>query len=42
MQTVIGVRFKQSGRVYYFNPGTLEVQEGDSVIVEEMEFDFVE
>ncbi len=34
MQTVIGVRFKQSGRVYYFNPGTLEVQEGDSVIVE--------
>ncbi len=34
MQTVIGVRFKQSGRVYYFNPGALEVQEGDSVIVE--------
>jgi len=34
MQTVIGVRFKKSGRVYYFNPGTLEIEQGDSVIVE--------
>lgn len=34
MITVIGVRFKTGGRVYYFDPGKLEIQRGDSVIVE--------
>lgn len=31
---VIGVRFKKAGRMYYFDPGTLEIAEGDGVIVE--------
>ncbi len=31
---VISVKFKESGRSYYFDPGTLEVQTGDFVIVE--------
>ncbi len=34
MQTVIGVRFKKAGKIYYFSPGRLEVQKGDDVIVE--------
>ncbi len=31
---VVGVRFKQSGPVYYFDPAGIEVSAGDSVIVE--------
>jgi cell fate regulator YaaT (PSP1 superfamily) len=31
---VIGVRFKKAGRMYYFDPGALEINEGDGVIVE--------
>lgn len=31
---VIGVRFKSSGRIYYFDPLEFEFQEGDGVIVE--------
>ncbi len=31
---VIGVRFKQAGKVYYFAPGGIKVQQGDFVIVE--------
>ncbi len=34
MQTVIGVRFKQAGKVYYFNPDKYKIEDGDSVIVE--------
>ncbi len=34
MVTVIGVRFKTAGKVYYFDPGTYEVNVGDNVIVE--------
>lgn len=34
MIRVIGVRFKESGRTYFFDPGELEVKEGDGVIVE--------
>ncbi len=34
MQTVVGVRFKKAGKIYYFNPGRLEVTAGDAVIVE--------
>lgn len=33
MQTVIGVRFKQAGKIYYFSPGALSVEPGDRVIV---------
>ncbi|MDR2634559.1 MAG: stage 0 sporulation protein, partial [Clostridiales bacterium] len=32
--TVIGVRFKNSNKVYYFNPLDIEFEEGDGVIVE--------
>lgn len=34
MPIVIGVRFKEAGKVYYFEPGNLEIKEGDQVIVE--------
>ena len=34
MTTVVGVRFKNNGRVYYFDPGALHMQEGDGAIVE--------
>lgn len=32
--TVVGVRFKPNEKMYYFDPGDLHVQEGQSVIVE--------
>ncbi len=34
MQTVIGVRFKQAGKIYYFGTGSMEIDRGDDVIVE--------
>jgi cell fate regulator YaaT (PSP1 superfamily) len=34
MLTVVGVRFKRAGKIYYFDPGDLEVQPGQRVIVE--------
>ncbi len=34
MTKVIGVRFRQAGKVYYFSPGTLHIEKGDKVIVE--------
>ena len=34
MVKVIGVRFKQNGKIYYFDPGELEINAGDNVIVE--------
>ena len=34
MITVIGVRFKAAGKIYYFDPDILEVKKDDSVIVE--------
>ena len=34
MTKVIGVRFKSSGRIYYFDPVEYNVQAGDGVIVE--------
>lgn len=34
MQTVVGVRFKKAGKIYYFDPGNLSINEGDDVIVE--------
>ncbi|MBQ4422455.1 MAG: stage 0 sporulation family protein, partial [Schwartzia sp.] len=34
MQTVIGVRFKQAGKIYYFGAGTMQIAQGDDVIVE--------
>lgn len=34
MATVIGVRFRNAGKLYYFNPGELWPTAGDAVIVE--------
>lgn len=34
LNTVIGVRFRQTGRMYYFNPGSLLLHKDDFVIVE--------
>lgn len=34
MKKIVGVRFKAAGKIYYFNPGDLEIKENDSVIVE--------
>ena len=34
MVTVIGVRFRHAGKVYYFSPGALEIDKGDYVVVE--------
>ncbi len=34
MVTVIGVRFKKAGRIYYFNPGNLNIMLNSNVIVE--------
>ena len=31
---VVGVRFKKAGRMYYFDPGDLQITESDGVIVE--------
>ena len=34
MAKVIGVRFRQAGKVYFFSPGKLHIKQGDKVIVE--------
>lgn len=34
MTKVIGVRFRNAGKIYYFAPGKLEIKSGDRVIVE--------
>lgn len=34
MITVIGVRFKKAGKIYYFNPGQMDIKKGDFVVVE--------
>jgi cell fate regulator YaaT (PSP1 superfamily) len=34
MVTVIGVRFRRAGKVYYFDPGKDEIKRGEHVIVE--------
>ena len=34
MTRVIGVRFRSAGKIYYFDPGKLEIKKGDHVIVE--------
>ncbi len=34
MILIIGVKFRKSGKVYYFDPAGLSIQKGDHVIVE--------
>ena len=33
MKTVVGVRFRQAGKVYYFDPGSEQLARGQRVIV---------
>ncbi len=34
MHQVVGVRFKKAGKIYYFSPGTFQLEKGETVIVE--------
>jgi cell fate regulator YaaT (PSP1 superfamily) len=34
MVKVVGVRFKKAGKIYYFDPAGLDINKGDSIIVE--------
>ena len=34
METIVGVRFKQAGKIYYFDPGKHELELHDHVIVD--------
>lgn len=34
MTSVVGVKFKDAGKLYYFSPGDIHVEAGDNVIVE--------
>ena len=34
MVQVIGVRFRTAGKIYFFDPGKLEIKKDDHVIVE--------
>jgi len=34
MVTVVGIRFKKAGKIYYFDPHTIEIKKSDFVIVE--------
>lgn len=34
MVKVVGIRFKKAGKIYYFSPGELKINQGENVIVE--------
>lgn len=34
MQTIVGVRFKKAGKIYYFDPNSVDIEKGDDAIVE--------
>ncbi|WP_332633238.1 PSP1 domain-containing protein [Halalkalibacter flavus] len=34
MHQVVGVRFKKAGKIYYFSPGSFQLEKGETVIVE--------
>jgi cell fate regulator YaaT (PSP1 superfamily) len=34
MTTIVGIRFKDSGKIYYFDPGNMDLHQGDTVIVD--------
>jgi cell fate regulator YaaT (PSP1 superfamily) len=34
MTTIVGIRFKDSGKIYYFDPGDIDLHQGDMVIVD--------
>ena len=34
MVTIVGIRFKRAGKIYYFSPGEYDLAKGDHAIVE--------
>ena len=34
MKQIVGIRFKNTGKIYYFNPGSLIIEKGQHVIVD--------
>ena len=36
MPKIVGVRFKDIGKIYHFSPGDIEFDVGDGVIVEKI------
>ncbi len=34
MYDIVGVRFKKAGKIYYFDPNGIDIQDGSFVIVE--------
>ena len=34
MTNIVGVRFRNTGKIYYFDPGRYQIETGDHVIVE--------
>ena len=34
MVTVVGIRFKKAGKIYYFDPSDLNIKKDNNVIVE--------
>ena len=34
MVTIVGIRFKRAGKIYYFSPGKYDLEKGDHAIVE--------
>ena len=34
MVKVVGVKFRNAGKIYYFDPGDFDIHEEDNVIVE--------
>ena len=34
MKTIIGVRFRKPGKIYFFDPGDIKIEQGSNVIVE--------
>ena len=34
LKSIIGVRFKKIGKIYFFNPQDFELKKGDKVVVE--------
>ena len=34
MTEVIGIRFRTNGKIYFFAPGSIEIEVGDAAIVE--------
>ena len=34
MKKIVGIRFKKQGKIYFFNPNDIELEKGQSAIVE--------